>query len=707
MQILPLPEEPTEKSASFLSKTPKSSLDLNKIDPENLTKNVKNSKNQKIKNVFISKKETPPIETMNIQDMVQKITNELHEKNVTKLDKMLLKQAKKSFKKNFPKEYFRGESRKEVIRTLAEEYKKILINAPLTEGPSVVLMQTVKKMAIDLVSDQEIEGEKEYGEFKVQDVQYKVFLSNEHVKFTAIDKDGKELTIIKPFNGDGFDDFQSSFMEGFKEIMDRTLDPNSQSTVHQLLSASSAIFLATTVHLRRFVGGGIRIAIRIENPKLIAQERHLFEEANKAGEHGKDVLHEGVMPHSDATIGLTSAGLALGILGILDGLMIGAQGTKKFIDNREILSLITLLKTVPDDEGILPYDTLTDVQRSMIDNLEKSIQIAFLYAILSSSEEVLSGILSVTGCAATLAGCTVAATAIGGAGGGVVIAGATVKGIFDAYKIHSYSKRIKKTKNLKQELLSKNLSGEASSAANNFLDLEKKMLKDKRILKCFHLGTDAALIVGGSLIVAAAVTGASSMGIGAGAVIGGTAVVGVGITAGVMAKKYHIKKVEAKKILVDQKNFSKALENEKLTDQEYRDKINKAFEDWKETQKEIVLVKEKLTLPHLSKIEKGNLKKILHGLELTAETETAIMQEAKNPKQLIFKSGVGKVYRLALLVQEEQAKAEGEPRPLSDHVVTEYLKMDPKIFVEAMTQFKDALLEDPTTEITFITPKSN
>lgn len=211
----------------------------------------------------------------------------------------------------------------------------------------------------------------------------------------------------------------------------------------------------------------------------------------------------------------------------------------------QILKSHTIEKTVKT----FSVQDMQDPRAVELKNMQKQLRRRAIGSLLIGGINTLEGAstlayTSVVKTAAIVGATSVLAAALGGTGGGLAIAAGATSGAIHAYGLKKVNKQLQQLKRLG-----------GSSTFNNdnvlledFIAMQKRMLNNRKMNKIINLSSDTLVIAGGAVMVAALVTGATTLGVSAGAIFGG-ALLGYGSAHGYKAYKNRQYRSEQKDLV--------------------------------------------------------------------------------------------------------------------------------------------------------------
>lgn len=425
-----------------------------------------------------------------------------------------------------------------------------------------------------------------------------------------------------------FEEQNLKAQEDVRKRVSRNLSTAIETTFSNLTSGADRLgFVATKAE--PFQTTLEAIAENIESVHRAAGHAHTVERHLERGGDVADVA-DGVGTLKNAMGG---AALAIGAVQTADGLMDVTKGIHRYNEAK------IFLETYGDFKNKIALGDEVDVDAldiRTLDEIERKIRIKLLLDLSGGSSKTISGAVNILSGCAIIAGATTIAAAGTGTSGGLLIVGGVTHGIYHGYKLVKIDQRISQANNIKIRLAKENIRANDAEIAKKFVDLEINLLKNKKFRSRVSLTGDAMIIVGGSILIAAAVSGAASCGIAGGVLLGATAVGIVGFEGYRYWKKYKFEKLQNELKMEDARNFTEAMKKRKQVDQDFTE----------------------------------------------------------------MKSICGIVIELSRRIKKEQAAREldhAAPTPLSTHIVVEYMKITPEAFLKMMEGTLDLFLREETT----------
>jgi hypothetical protein len=256
---------------------------------------------------------------------------------------------------------------------------------------------------------------------------------------------------------------------------------------------------------------------------------------------------------------LGGASAAIGGIQVLEGFVKVERGVHRYSDAQ------VFLKTYSDLKKRIANGTQVNVKEldlKTLDAIEKKIRIKLLLDLAAGGSKIITGAMNILSGAAVISGATVIAAA-GMGTGGVIITGGGIHALYNGFKLMKIDDRMYEARKIKSDLDSENVNIYDLEIAEKFVEMEVKLLKNKKKQIQVNLAGDAVLVVGGCLLVAAAVSGLGSYGIGAGVVLSAGVAALLSFEGYQLWKNYEFKKLQKSLKNEDAKKSNELIEKSK------------------------------------------------------------------------------------------------------------------------------------------------
>lgn len=421
------------------------------------------------------------------------------------------------------------------------------------------------------------------------------------------------------------------------EIVDQLMNRTGDALIGAMMGIVSAIKFQG-LEAERYVSPLQELGTKINEGQAVLLPRDVTEHQIHHGEQLQHSVEQAAIGISTIGLGFGAFKAVVGLKGLID---LWHEGRKEEFYRLHKQYL----------EEIKNLDARDRPSESTLQNLQAisdTITASYAKKSLESTINVLLGTASIIEASGTLAQVSMLAASATGVGGGlIIVAGfseATLAAM-DIYKKTNLKKKVKTIgKELKHEL--KGSAGEKQELVNRFLDLQLKMIRTKQLNNILRFSKGTAMVAGGALLVAASVAGVATLGIGAGAVLGGTVLTAGGIAIG---KKMHNRRVRK----LDDRAFQKDLQR-------------------------------------YAEAKKAGVDKRDRFVEMRSSVGVALAVYQVVKEELLEK------------VQAQERITDGSaeqlpPTPLTDHLISQYFKLDPEMFCQAMEQVEQKFIKRATT----------